>query len=93
MKTINFKEFVLALDIARTKKQTVDIREVFANIIYTRVNGIKAHSLSMMIYRSDGIVEITDEEAELIKTVSGQFCTPAFIDAINEQLENKTTWQ
>jgi hypothetical protein len=89
MKTINFKEFVLSLDIAGTKKQTVDVREEFANILYSRVNGIAAHSLAMAIYRSDGALDITDEDAKFINAVSAQFCTPAFIDAINEQLNKE----
>ncbi|GHT62763.1 hypothetical protein FACS189451_07890 [Bacteroidia bacterium] len=89
MKKINFKEFTIKLDIAGTKKQTVDVREAFANILYSRVNGIRAHSLSITIYRSDGILEITGEDAELIGAVAAQFCTPAFIDAINEQLNNQ----
>jgi len=88
MKKINFKEFVLPLDIAGTKKQEKDIRESFANILYTNVNGIKAHSLAMSIYKSDGLLEVSGEDAELIKAVAGHFCTPAFIDAINEQLKD-----
>ena len=87
MKTINFKELAISLDVAQTKKQTVDAREQFANILYTHVNGIAAHSLAMTIYRSDGAVDVSDEDANFINAVSAQFCTPAFIDAINEQLK------
>lgn len=89
MKTINFKELVISLDVAKTKKQTMDVREQFANILYTHVNGIAAHSLAMTIYRSDGALDISDEDANFINAVSAQFCTPAFIDAINNQLNKE----
>ena len=86
MKTINFKEFVIALDVAQTTKRTVDVREVFANILYARANGIQAHSLAFMIYKSEGKLEITDEEERIITAVAQQHTTPAFIDGIMVQL-------
>lgn len=89
MKKIDFKNFTIPLDISGTKKQTADVREAFANMLYTRTNGIRAHSLAMAIYRSEGILEVTGEDAELISATAAQFCTPAFIDAINEQLNNQ----
>jgi hypothetical protein len=86
MKAINFKEFVMSLDVAQTKKQTFDVSEVFANILYARANGIQAHSLAFMIYKSEGKLEITDDEARIIIAVAQQHCTPAFIDGITAQL-------
>ncbi|GHS95374.1 hypothetical protein FACS1894207_4600 [Bacteroidia bacterium] len=86
MKTINFKEFVLSLDVAQKQKQTIDVREVFANILYARANGIQAHSLAFMIYKSEGNLEITGDEERIIIAVAQQHTTPAFIDGIMAQL-------
>ncbi|MDR2627185.1 MAG: hypothetical protein LBC40_04040 [Dysgonamonadaceae bacterium] len=90
MKKINFKEFGLYTDIRKLRKEILDVREVFANILYCRMNGIQAHSLAFMIYKSEGVLEITDDEAAIIASVAGQYCTPAFIDGINEQMENQS---
>jgi hypothetical protein len=87
MKKIDFKQFDIYEDIARRSKKTVDVSEVFANIIYQRTTGIRAHELAMRIYR-EGEIQIDGEDEQLIISVSHQFCTPAFIDAINEQLKN-----
>jgi hypothetical protein len=93
MKTINFKDFVISLDVAQTKKQMVDVREVFANILYARANGIQAHSLAFMIYRSEGKLEVTEEEERIIIAVAQQHTTPAFIDGIMEQLNENNLKQ
>jgi hypothetical protein len=86
MKTINFKEFVISADVAQMKKQTIDVSEVFANILYARATGIQAHSLAFMIYKSEGKLEVTEEEAKIIIAVAQQHTTPAFIDGIMAQL-------
>ena len=86
MKTINFKEFGLFTGISKKEKRTVDVRESFANVLYCQTNGIKTHSLAFKIYNSEGEIAVDEEEAGLISLVADQYCTPAFIDAINEQL-------
>jgi hypothetical protein len=86
MKTINFKQFEIYEDIAKRSKKTIDVSEVFANIIYQRTTGVRAHELAMRIYR-EGEIQVSSEDEQMIISVVHQFCTPAFIDAINEQLE------
>lgn len=87
MKTVNFKQLDIYEDIAKRNKKTVDVSEVFANIIYQRTTGIRAHDLAMRIYR-EGEIGISAEDEQMIISVANQFCTPAFIDAINEQLKD-----
>jgi hypothetical protein len=89
MKKIDFKQFSLYTDIARTRRETLDVREAFANVLYCRINGIQAHSLAFSIYKSDGEITLSDDEAKIISTVAAQYCTPAFIDAIGYQLNKE----
>jgi hypothetical protein len=88
MKKVNFKQFGLYEDIAKRSRKTVDVSEVFANIIYQRVPGIRAHELAMRIYR-DGEVAVGSEDEQIILQVANQFCTPAFIDGLGEQLNTE----
>lgn len=82
---LNLKEIEVFENIAKTKCVVMDIREAFADLIYARGTGIKAHALALKVFNSDKNTEYTDEEIELIKVYIGM-CTPAIIDAINRQL-------
>lgn len=89
MKKINFKSLEIYSDISKSKKISGDARESFANILYTQANGIKMHALAMKIYKSEGSVPYTDEEVSIIENVSNRYCTPSFIDGVQEQLNNQ----
>lgn len=84
---IDFKHFTVPTGINGLHKQTGDARESFADIIYTMVNGIRAHALAMKIYKSDGAVEYTDDEVRLMKGLAERYCTPAFIDGLRAQIQ------
>ena len=84
---IDFKHFTVPTGINGLHKQTGDARESFADIIYTMVNGIRAHALAMKIYKSDGAVEYTDDEVRLMKGLAERYCTPAFIDGLHAQIQ------
>ena len=83
---LNLKQLEVFENIAKTKCVVMDIREAFADLIYARGAGIKAHALALKVFNSDENTEYTDEEIELIKVYIGM-CTPAIIDAINRQLK------
>lgn len=85
---INFQQFKVYASVSRKAAQTIDAREQFADMIYTHVNGIRAHALAMKIYESDGETEYSSEEVKLIRTVAEQLCVPGFIDGLSEQLSN-----
>lgn len=91
MKTINFKEFGLYTDIRHSNIIITDVREALANIFYMNVGGIRAHSLSLKIYESTGIVEFNEDEIQLINDVANKFCLPNFIDSLNNVLNNQNT--
>lgn len=84
---IDFKHFTVPTGINGLHKRTGDARESFADIIYTMVNGIRAHALAMKIYKSDGAVEYTDDEVRLMKGLAERYCTPAFIEGLRAQIQ------
>ena len=91
MKKIDFQHFKIYTTVSRKVAQAVDVRETFANMIYTNVNGIRAHALAMKIFKGDGETEYSKEEAQMIRSVAEQLCVPGFIDGLNEQLNNPKT--
>ena len=88
MQKINFQQFNVYASVSRKAAQTIDAREQFADMIYTHVNGIRAHALAMKIYKSEGETEYSPEEAKMIRSVAEQLCVPGFIDGLNEQMDN-----
>ncbi|MDL2243531.1 hypothetical protein LJB84_01660 [Bacteroidales bacterium OttesenSCG-928-J19] len=89
MNKVNFKELSIYTGIAKKKKMSGDARETFADILYSQCNGIRAKNLAMKIFNSDGEMEVSPEDINLIRFTADNFCTPAFIDAINEQLNRE----
>lgn len=83
---LNLKRLEVFTNIAKTRCVVMDIREAFADLIYARGAGIKAHALALKVYNSDENTEYTEEEIEDIKRYL-TMCTPAIIDAINKQFE------
>lgn len=87
MKRIDFEHFGMYEGISHGRRVTGDARETFADILYTRTNGIRAHALALKIYRSKGMEEYDEQEAALILKAAGDHCTPAFIDGLLEQMK------
>lgn len=88
MKTIDFKHFKVYTGISRKTVQEGDIRESFADLLYTNVPGIRSHALALKIYQSNGYAEYSDEEVRLITEVANKLCLPNVIDGLNEQFDN-----
>lgn len=91
MSKIDFQHFKIYASISHKASHTVDARENFADMIYNNVNGIRAHTLAMKIFKSDGETEYSKEEVQMIRSVAEQLCVPGFIDGLNEQLNNPKT--
>ena len=89
MVKLNFQQFSVPTGVSRKNRQIGDARESFADMIYLNVNGIRAHSLAMKIYRSEGETEYTPEEVKFIKDIAEKLCAPNFIDGLMEQMENQ----
>ena len=84
---LNFKQFSVPVGVGCKSIRTGDVRESFADIIYSKSNGIRAHDLAFKIYRSEGVESFSSEEVRLIKEIAETFCTPCFIDGLRKQLE------
>lgn len=84
---INFKEFPVKKNM--TGKETIgtDIRESFADLIYSNVNGIKALTLAQKIYNSDGEEEYSDNEIALIIDVTDNLCVAKIVDSMHAILD------
>lgn len=85
---INFEQFPLYTDITREFREAVDIKGSLANTIYMNVPGIAAHVLAEKIYKSEGEVELNNEEVELILQCAPLF-SGVFMDSFNDYLELK----
>lgn len=84
---INFKEFPIKVKMTGTETIGTDIRESFADLIYSNVNGIKALTLAQKIYKSEGEEEFDKYEIELIKNVAENLCTAKIIDSLQAIIE------
>ena len=85
MKKLDFRNFSVPTGITR---QT---REQIADLLYTRVSGIKAHRLAFKIFESTGETEFSDEETGMIHMAVERYCLPNVIDALNEILGGSET--
>lgn len=90
MKKLNFKEFGYCADITRRQQIRRDVRREIADLLYGQVQGIVAHDLAFKVYRSEGEIEVTDEEAQLLVRVFEHFTTGMFIDGLLAQLNPNT---
>ncbi len=90
MAKIDFQHFRIPTGINREHHRTGDARESVANMLYLNVNGIRAHALAMKIYRSEGETEYTEEEVRTLREVAAAYGTPAFIDGLNDIINDKT---
>lgn len=90
MRKLNFKEFRIPEGISGKRYRTVDAREAIADLLYTCVNGIRAHRLAFKIYESEGMTEYSDEEAALVRRTVEEHCLPAVIDGLAAQLDKGT---
>lgn len=84
---INFKELPLYTGISKQNKVVCDARESFADVLYSHCNGIRSKNLALKIFNSVGEIELSEEDVQLVLMASNSFCTPAFIDSLNELLQ------
>lgn len=91
MGKLNFKSFHVYTSVNRKTKKEVDVRETFADLLYTGVNGIRSHALALKIFQSEGETEFSDEEVTLIRNTAEKMCIPGFIDGLIEQ--RKRGWK
>lgn len=88
MARINFKELPVYTGISRKKTVTGDARESFADVLYTRMNGVRAKNLALRIFNSEGEMALDTEDERLVRFVAANLCIPSVGDAIIDMLDN-----
>ena len=85
---IDFEHFTLYKGIDKSIKETMDVRQVFAEEMWNHAQGIAYHALALKIYNSHGETEYTDEEYQLMLHYAEYGMTPAFIDSLRALSES-----
>ena len=84
---IDFQHFKSFVDISHVDRLETDIRRDFADLIYKNANGVMAHDLAMRIYKTEGPVELTEEELNFLN-IFVRDTTPIFQDSFKENINN-----
>ena len=87
MVRINFKQLPVYTGISRKETVTGDARESFADVLYTRVNGVRAKDLALKIFNSEGDMELDSEDEKLVRFAALNLCVPSVGDAIIDMLD------
>lgn len=87
MARINFKELPVYTGISRKKTVTGDARESFADVLYTRMNGIRAKNLALKIFNSEGDMYLDAEDEKLVRFAAVNLCVPSVGDAIIDMFD------
>jgi len=87
MKKLNLQKLKVYTNFSHTKSIIKDVREEWADAIYTLAHGIKMHALAEKVYHSNADTEYSEDEIDMIKEIIVGGGTPALIDAINEILK------
>lgn len=86
---VNFEQFTLFKDIAHNEKEILNVKNVLANEIYTKGQGIAFHALAFKIYNSEGEIELSENEIALLIEFSQVCLSPNFIDSLNYLFDEK----
>jgi len=87
MKKLDFQHFKMFQDIAHEQIVETDARREIADILYKNVNGVAALDLAMRIFKSEGEMELSEEDMQILKPFVENGFTPAFIDSFNSNLK------
>lgn len=82
---LDFTQIEIPRDLKGTHVSIADIKEDFANLIYTQGTGIACHALALKIY--NGETEFNEKEVNLIQQLANALCTPAVADGVKKAIE------
>lgn len=85
---IDFTRFPVYDGIKKERLIALNISESLGNGIYMNIPGLKAHLLAEKIYKSDGDVEIDNEEINLLMEASELF-PGVLADSVRDYLNKK----
>lgn len=87
MKKINFKKLNVKPMLGNDASVEVDIKVDIANLVYSNASGVAGLSLATRIYESDGEIELSPEDIEVLTPLVEEYCKPLFIAAIKDLLK------
>ncbi len=89
MKKINFQKFEMPDGIRQDSFKECDLRESFADVLFCKVNGIRALNLANKIFKSEGETEYDDQEVDVMEKIASLECTPQFYNGLLRILNNQ----
>lgn len=89
MKKIDFTNVKVYTGLDKKTCMMENLKEEFANLVYTKGVGLKCHALAYKIFNSKGEESYNEEECEILKDFAGMFTIPAFIDALHAIIDGK----
>lgn len=87
MPKINFQHFKMFQDIAHEQVAETDARKELADLLYKNVNGVAALDLAMRIFKSEGEMELSEDDMNILRPFVENGFTPAFIDSFNSNIK------
>lgn len=82
MKKINFNTLKAHRHLGDNATTTINVRKLLTDVIYSGPFGMAGHALAHKLYETDGDVELSEEECQLVRTAAQSFNEPYAIDAI-----------
>ena len=87
---IDFENFRLFKGIDKKNVEVLNVKNVFADELYTRGQGIAFHALALKIFNSDANTDYNENEYQLMMMFAEQCMSPNFIDSL-KALEDETS--
>ena len=87
---IDFENFRLFKGIDKKNVEVLNVKNVFADELYTRGQGIAFHALALKIFNSDANTDFSENEYQLMMMFAEQCMSPNFIDSLKD-LKDETS--
>lgn len=79
---IDFENFRLFKGIDKKNVEVLNVKNVFADELYTRGQGIAFHALALKIFNSDANTDYNENEYQLMTMFAEHCMSPNFIDSL-----------
>ena len=87
---IDFENFRLFKGIDKKNVEVLNVKNVFADELYTRGQGIAFHALALKIFNSDANTDYNENEYQLMTMFAEQCMSPNVIDSL-KALKDETS--
>ena len=85
----NLENVEVYTSIDKSSCQVINLRKNIANLIYNQGNGLEGVALSTKMWNSDGDIDYSEREVEIIRSVVERCCAPCVIEAVNRIFGSK----